>query len=146
MNFIICDIIFSKHYGGSIFLDIAVLFIVFNRLDTVQKVFQRIREIKPTRFYVAADAPRKNVEGEQEKCNAVREYIKANVDWDCEFKTLFHERNLGCKYAVPDAIDWFFETEEQGIILEDDCLASVDFFPFAKEMLEKYNTGSNRRR
>ena len=139
MNFLICDIIFVEFTVlGEVFLDIAVLYIVFNRLDTVKKVFQRIREIKPSRFYVAADAAREGVEGEVEKCNEIREYIKANVDWDCEFKTLFREKNIGCKYGVSTAIDWFFENEEYGIILEDDCFPSKDFFPFAKELLEKY--------
>ena len=33
---------------------------------------------------------------------------------------------------------WFFENEEMGIILEDDCVASPSFFPFAAEMLERY--------
>ena len=38
----------------------------------------------------------------------------------------------------PGAIDWFFEHEEAGIILEDDCLPSQSFFYFCQEMLEKY--------
>lgn len=127
-----------QHTIKDFFLDIAVLFIVFNRLDTVQKVLERIKEIKPSRFYVAADGARKNVDGENEKCQEVREYITSNINWDCEVKTLFREENLGCGKSVSGAISWFFENEEMGIILEDDCLASKDFFPYAKELLEKY--------
>ena len=40
---------------------------------------------------------------------------------------------------VADAIDWFFENEEMGIILEHDCLPSDDFFEFAFQMLQKYS-------
>ena len=58
----------------------------------------------------------------------MRDYLSSNVDWDCEVKTLFRDKNLGCKYAVSSAIDWFFENEEMGIILEDDCLPSQSFF------------------
>ena len=119
-------------------LNTAVLFLVFNRLDTTKQVFQTIRQAKPPRLYVAADGARDVKEGENEKVQAVREYILKNIDWECEVKTLLREENLGCKYAVSGAIDWFFKNEEQGIILEDDCLPSQSFFWFSEAMLEKY--------
>jgi hypothetical protein len=111
---------------------------VFNRLDTTKQVFEAIREAKPPRLYVAADGARANKEGEAEKVQAVREYVMNNIDWDCEVKTLFREQNYGCKMAVSGAIDWFFENEEMGIILEDDCLPSQSFFWFCEELLERY--------
>ncbi|NQU67150.1 MAG: glycosyl transferase [Candidatus Marinimicrobia bacterium] len=40
--------------------------------------------------------------------------------------------------GVSGGIDWFFEQEEEGIILEDDCLPSQSFFPFCERMLERY--------
>lgn len=116
-----------------------VLFLVFNRPDTTKRVFQKIKEAKPPRLYVAADGPRKGREGEAEKCEEVRQ-IATNVDWTCEVKTLFRDENLGCKNAVSGAIDWFFEKEEMGIILEDDCLPNQSFFFFCEELLEKYKT------
>lgn len=119
-------------------LKTAVLFLVFNRPDTTARVFKAIRQAKPPRLYVAADGARNNKIGETEKVQAVREYILQNIDWDCEVKTLFREDNLGCKYAVSGAISWFFENEEQGIILEDDCLPSQSFFWFCEEMLNRY--------
>jgi hypothetical protein len=119
-------------------LQTAVLFLVFNRPDTTQTVFDAIRKAKPPRLYVAADAARESKSGEAEKVQQVREIVKA-VDWDCEVKTLFREKNLGCKYAVSSAIDWFFENEEQGIILEDDTLPSQSFFWFCESMLDKYS-------
>mgnify|MGYP006413279843 FL=1 len=119
-------------------LNTAVLFLVFNRLDTTKQVFEAIRQAKPPRLYVAADGARANKEGEVDKAQAVRDYIMQNIDWKCEVKTLFQEENLGCKYAVSGAITWFFENEERGIILEDDCLPSQSFFWFCEELLEKY--------
>ena len=119
-------------------LSTAVLFLVFNRLDTTKQVFEAIRQAKPPRLYVAADGARANKEGEADKAQAVRDYIMQNIDWKCEVKTLFQEENLGCKYAVSGAITWFFENEEQGIILEDDCLPSQSFFLFCEELLERY--------
>jgi len=115
----------------------AVLFLVFNRPDTTAQVFDAIRKAKPPRLYVAADGPRPNRMGEVEKVAKVRE-IATSVDWPCEVRTLFREKNLGCKYAVSGAINWFFELEEQGIILEDDCLPSTRFFSFCEELLDHY--------
>ena len=39
---------------------------------------------------------------------------------------------------MSSAIDWFFTEEEEGIILEDDCLPNNDFFIFCEQMLERY--------
>lgn len=115
-----------------------VLFLIFNRLDTTMLVFEEIKKAKPPRLYLAADGPRNDKKGEAEKVAHVRKYVMDNIDWKCEVKTLFRDNNLGCKYAVSGAIDWFFENEEMGIILEDDCLPSQSFFWFCEELLEKY--------
>ncbi len=120
---------------------IPILFVVFNRLDTAERVFEKIKELQPQKLYIAADGPRVNKEGEQEKCNEVRALAK-KVDWECELKTLFREQNLGCAKAVSGAISWFFENEEMGIILEDDCLPHADFFPYCQELLEKHKDNS----
>ena len=120
-------------------LQTAVLFLVFNRPDTTAQVFEAIRKAKPPRLYVAADGPRVDRVGEAEKVAKVREIATA-VDWPCEVKTLFREENLGCKFAVSGGITWFFEHEEQGIILEDDCLPHPDFFVFCETLLDRYAT------
>jgi len=119
-------------------LKTAVLFLVFSRPDTTRQVFEQIRKAKPPRLYIAADGPRENVPGEAERVKEVREYVLNNIDWDCKVKTLFRDKNLGCKYAVSSAITWFFENEEMGIILEDDTVPSLSFFWFCEELLERY--------
>jgi hypothetical protein len=115
----------------------AILFLIFNRPQTSEKVFQTIKEAKPPRLYIAADGPRKDRQEEREKCEETRR-IATQIDWDCEVKTLFRDENLGCGKAVSDAISWFFRNEEEGIILEDDVLPHPDFFPYCEELLEKY--------
>ncbi|MCC9135130.1 nucleotide-diphospho-sugar transferase [Pontibacter silvestris] len=114
-----------------------ILFLIFNRPDTTQQVFNAIRNIKPKDLYVAADGPRSNKPGETEDCIATRSIVE-QVDWDCKVHTLFRNENLGCRVAVSSAIDWFFENVEEGIILEDDCLPNQSFFWFCQELLEKY--------
>jgi len=114
-----------------------ILFLVFNRPDTTCQVFEAIRAAKPPKLYVAADGPRLNRKGERERCEEVRQIATA-VDWDCELKTLFHDENLGCKMGVSGGINWFFENEEEGIILEDDVLPIPSFFTYCDELLERY--------
>jgi len=114
-----------------------ILFIIFNRPDTTRKVFEHIRNIRPKFLYVAADGPRKNILGEEEKCRLSREIINS-VDWDCNVQKLYNDKNLGCKIAVSNAISWFFENVEYGIILEDDIIAESNFFYFISELLQYY--------
>ncbi len=117
--------------------DAPVLFLIFNRPDTTRQVFEAIRSAKPQRLYIAADGPRAHVPDDTNKCQQCRDIV-ALVDWPCEVKTLFRENNMGCKKAVIQAIDWFFENEEYGIIIEDDCLPNQSFFPYCNELLERY--------
>lgn len=117
--------------------DTPVLFIIFNRPDCTQQVFERIRSVRPKKLFVAADGPRADRPGEDELCCKVREIV-GQVDWDCAVKTFFQGTNLGCKKAVSGAINWFFENVEEGIIIEDDCLPDVTFFNYCKDLLIKY--------
>jgi hypothetical protein len=119
-------------------VDTAVLFLIFKRLETTKEVFNVIREVRPSRLYIAADGANPDEVYEIEKVRGVREFVLSNIDWDCQVKTLFRDQNLGCKTAVSSAIDWFFDNEEMGIILEDDCKPSYSFFQFCSELLTKY--------
>ena len=114
-----------------------ILFLIFNRPEPTFKVFEIIRSIKPMNFFIAADGPRTNKIEETRRCEEARSII-SQIDWDCQLKTIFRKKNLGCKSAVSSAITWFFEHVEEGIILEDDCLPDLSFFGFCQELLNYY--------
>lgn len=118
-------------------LNTPVAFLVFNRPDTTEKVFEEIRRARPPRLLVVADGPRPDKPGEAEKCEAARAIIE-RVDWPCEVLTNYSDVNLGCKRRVSSGLDWVFDTVEEAIILEDDCLPHPTFFRFCEELLEKY--------
>jgi hypothetical protein len=118
-----------------------VLLVIFNRPETTKLVFDAIRKAKPLRLYVAADGPRKNVESDIKNCVEARKIIE-QIDWDCRVETLFRDENLNCGVGPSSAFAWFFEHEEEGIILEDDCLPSQSFFWFCQELLERYRHDS----
>lgn len=114
-----------------------VLLLIFNRPDKGAQVFDRIRQVKPARLYIAADAPRPGNEQDTLLCQQAREIIH-QVDWDCAVKTRLLDQHQGCRIAVSDAITWFFDQEAEGIILEDDCLPAISFFSFCDTLLDKY--------
>ncbi|BAZ53539.1 methyltransferase FkbM [Nostoc sp. NIES-4103] len=118
-----------------------VVFIIFKRPNTTEKVFEAIRKAKPPKLLVIGDGPRTDRPGEAEKCEATREIIQ-RVDWNCEVLTNYSEVNLGCNKRVSSGLDWVFEQVEEAIILEDDCLPHPTFFPFCEELLEKYRNDS----
>ncbi|MDR6940422.1 nucleotide-diphospho-sugar transferase [Mucilaginibacter pocheonensis] len=115
-----------------------VLFLIFNRPDITGRVFNEIRKLQPAQLFIAADGPRANYPGEEENCTLTRQMVLNNIDWPCEVKTLFRDKNLGCGKAVWEAITWFFDHVEEGIILEDDCLPDNTFFCFCENLLERY--------
>lgn len=114
-----------------------VVFIIFNRPDTTKRVFAEIAKARPPKLLVIADGPRADHPDDAEKCAAVRAIIDG-VDWDCEVLTNYSDVNLGCKRRVSSGLDWVFDTVEEAIVLEDDCLPHPTFFRFCEEMLEKY--------
>lgn len=121
-----------------------VLLITFARLDTTLKVLASIRKYQPTRLYISSDYGRDNKfldrynMYEHQWVEKIRNIILQSIDWKCEIYTLFSDKNLGCKKAVSSALDWFFDHEEAGIILEDDTVPNQSFFIFCEEMLKKY--------
>jgi hypothetical protein len=118
-------------------MKIPVLFIIFNRPEFTQKVFDKIKEYKPERLFIVADGPRKYKDSDIILCKETRKIIE-QIDWQCELKTLFRDNNLGCKISVSDGITWFFKQVNFGIILEDDCLPNSSFFKYCNHYLNVY--------
>ena len=116
-----------------------VLFTGFNRPETTARVFDAVRSYRPLALFVALDGPRPDRPGEDDRCSAVRAIVH-EINWPCNVEYLLHEENLGCRRAMTEAIDWFFDQVEEGIILEDDCLPSPGFFDFAEALLDRYRT------
>ncbi|MBI5078284.1 MAG: nucleotide-diphospho-sugar transferase [Candidatus Yonathbacteria bacterium] len=114
-----------------------ILLIIFNRPDKVERLINSLRSVKPTKVYVSADGPRENVATDHSRCDRARAVV-SQIDWPCEVFTNFHEYNTGADFGPEKAINWFFDNVDEGIILEDDCIAHPDFFRFAKEMLSRY--------
>jgi hypothetical protein len=117
--------------------DVAVLLLFFTRCDTFQQVFNEVRKARPSKLFLFQDGPRgeKDIAG-IEACRAIAS--DENIDWECEAYRNYQEKNLGCMVAGYTSHRWAFSLADKCIVLEDDVVPSQSFFPFCKEMLDRY--------
>ena len=118
--------------------DAPVLLIVFNRPITTAATLKAISKVRPKKLYVACDAPRQNNIDDIANVKEVKKIVE-NISWECKVVYRFREKNLGVGLSPADAVSWLLDHEESGIIIEDDCIASISFFIFCESMLKKYN-------
>ena len=117
-----------------------VVLIIYKRLGTTIRVFEKIKEVAPNRLYLIADGPKQ--ETDKDHCLKVRTYVEENINWPCDLVKIYSEVNLGCAKRVQSGLDKVFENEEMAIILEDDTLPELSFFRFCDELLRYYKNNS----
>ena len=115
--------------------DISVLILFFNRPDHLAKVFEEVRKARPARLFLYQDGPR----GERDLAGieACRKVVE-DIDWECEVHRKYQERNYGCDPSEYLSQKWAFSLTDKCIVLEDDDVPSQSFFPFCKELLDRY--------
>ena len=117
--------------------DIAVLLLFFTRSDTFQQVFDAVRQARPSKLLLYQDGPR----GERDIAgiNACREIVSdEHIDWECEVHRNYLDHNEGCDPSGFRSHRWAFSLADKVIVLEDDVVPAQSFFPFCKEMLDRY--------
>lgn len=114
-----------------------VALFVFNRPDTTARVFEQIRQAKPTKLFIIADGPRPTHPHDANGCAATRAIVQ-QVDWDCDCLFNYANGNMGCKRRMATGLDWVFATVDEAIILEHDTLPHPTFFRFCQELLAQY--------
>ena len=117
--------------------DVAVLLLFFTRSDTFQKVFNEVRRARPSRLFLFQDGAR----GERDLAGieACRKIVAdENIDWECDVHRNYQQQNNGCETSEYISQKWAFSIVDKCIVLEDDDVPSQSFFPFCKEMLDRY--------
>ncbi len=121
-------------------IDVAVAVIFFNRDNTLAKIFEQIRDVKPSKLFLIQDGPRENNQKDVVGVESCRRIVEDSIDWECEVHKDYSDVNLGCGMRVYSGITNAFKYVDKLIILEDDCLPSRSFFYFCKELLERYES------
>ena len=116
-----------------------ILVLVWNRPDYVKILLERLALIQPANLFVASDGPRSGNPSDLSLIEESRSLVSELISWPCDVRVRYQSSNLGCKRHVSSAISWFFDHNEFGIILEDDCIPHPDFFPFATQLLSLYS-------
>jgi len=116
-----------------------VVLLAYKRPEHTRRVFQAIREARPAVFIAVIDGPKAGDQEDDALVEATREVLD-HIDWPCEFHQIYAESNLGLKRRVSSGLDEVFTLVDEAIILEDDCVPSSSFFPYATELLERYRT------
>lgn len=114
-----------------------ILLLTFNRPLFARQVLEQIRKVRPKQLFIACDGPREGNVEDIQKCAATRAMLTM-IDWECQVFTWFRNENRGCGRGPAEAITWFFEHVEEGIILEDDCVPDPSFFGFCQTLLTHY--------
>lgn len=114
-----------------------VLLRLFNRLDKTMACVDAIKKVSPDQIFVVCDGPREWANDDLDKVNSVRRFVMRSFP-ESRVSHLFWNTNRGSVVAGFEGITWFFQNVDQGIILEDDHIPSLDFFRFCDSMLERY--------
>ncbi len=116
--------------------DIPVAVFMFKRAEKTVQIIDQIAKVRPEKIYLIGDGPRNEQEREAvEKC---RKSVEEHITWDCEIIRNYSEVNRGVYQNIAGGAKWVFAREERAIFLEDDNFPDLSFFPYCKELLEKY--------
>jgi len=112
-----------------------VLLLVFNRPEQTKLAIDAILRERPSRVYVSGDGPRGHVDTDAANVQQVWDLIHASP-WECEVVEHRGDRNLGCGTAVRGALDWYFEHEPFGFVVEDDVELAPGALALAAHLFE----------
>jgi hypothetical protein len=116
-----------------------VVLLAYRRPEQTRRVFEAIRAAKPRDLFLVMDGPKPSDTDDYERVEQTRAVVE-DVDWECNVRRVYASENLGLKVRVSSGLDAVFSDVESAIILEDDCLPSATFFPYASELLDRFST------
>jgi hypothetical protein len=117
--------------------DTPVVLFIFNRPEKLKALLSALSKVRPKSLLVVSDGPRENNASDRAAIAACRALLD-KISWSCEVQTLYSDINLGLKRRFSSGLEWVFEKEESAIVLEDDCIPTVDFFRFCEWALDEY--------
>ena len=118
-------------------LGIPCLITAYRRLDLVTQLLKNIAPSGPRLVYLSIDGP-KNPQDAQDQQDALKEVVEAASESKIEIKILHRAQNRGLAAAIISSLDWFYEHEIAGAILEDDSLPTESFFDWIKFANENF--------
>ena len=120
--------------------DVPILLILYNRPKYISETIKFLNRLKPKKLYVHIDGPLNEID--KNKIIEIEKKLK-KINSETEIVYKKNKKNLGCGLGPVTAMNWFFEMEEYGIIIEDDLVPTDTFFQYCKTLLFKYRDDKN---
>lgn len=116
-----------------------VLILAFLRREKTLELLSSIIDMGVSRVYISCDLGRNPQELalQAELLQAVK-LIGTNSNIDISVRQPL--TNCGLALSVIQGVDWFFENEDFGVVLEDDLCVNEDFFKFCDSNLQALNS------
>ena len=122
----------------------AALIVAYRRHENVSKLIKILSDHGVKRIYVAIDRDSALDPNSLVDVNKMIEVaIAASKKLPGQLRVALHSENVGCSAAVLSACEWFFENEEFGLILEDDCMPAKEFLTYANYSRKIIETNSD---
>jgi hypothetical protein len=118
--------------------DAPVVFCVFNRPQHTRRVLDVLARLQPRHLFVIADGPRKDFPDDARLCEETIALVESAMTWPGNVQWNIATENLGCRIRIPNGLDWVFDRVDEAIVLEDDCVPDLSFFPYCRELLHRY--------
>ena len=119
-------------FDGASMNDRCIAIIAYKRSENLRLILEAAIRSDLSKIQIYLDAPKTFADHDQ--VDACRRIV---VDYIHRFPELielnFRAENLGSAMNVVLALDEMFETYKYGIVLEDDCIPSSQFFDFCKD-------------
>lgn len=119
-------------------INVSVLLLFHARPDHFARVWAEVRRAQPARLFLYQDGPRPDGRDDQGIAACRRLVADEEITWPCEVHRNYQAHNAGCDPSGFLSQQWAFSLTDKCIVLEDDVVPSQSFFPFCKELLDRY--------
>lgn len=122
---------------------VPILLILFNRPDKTKILFEALSATGMNlNLHVHIDGPRVENQEDSKKVDEVKGIVNHYKSIH-NINTHYQINNLGCRDGVRTALLWFYNKNEVGIILEDDCIPALGFIEYMSNELENNKNKKN---
>lgn len=119
--------------------NLAVLIIGYSRCDSMINLIEIVLAGNPSKIYIALDGA-KDQSAKMAQIEILKSVEKFKSSTSVPIQVLQRTENLGSGAGVISAVNWFFENETQGIILEDDLVVDENFFVYMNKAISILKT------
>lgn len=121
-----------------------IVVFAFNRPDSLKAIMDSLlqnTEAKESELFIFVDGARSTKAGEEEKVEAVREYVR-NISGFKNLTWQLSDSNKGLGPSIIAGVSSIINQYGRAIVLEDDLILSTNFLSFMNQALDLYEKRS----